>query len=163
MGFKPIYVSLNGIGNADELRSVVLSQSLVQGAFTENKTVADITQRFSKMVAKTSIVKALQPSDLVILDKAVIFLDDIERISSSFKIEDALGCINSEYVEHKGIKVILVGDESKNQLDHDMYKNTKEKLIGWTIKYEPDLRDSLTSIKKHWKNDSSKIKTVNCQ
>jgi DNA helicase HerA-like ATPase len=154
--FKVIYVSLNGIKSNEELKSLVFSQSIVQGLFKERKTVTDFTNRFSKIFAESTIMKIMKPSDFIILDKVLVCFDDVERISSSFKIEDALGCINSEYVEHKGIKVILIGDETKNQLEQDTYKKVKEKLIGWTVDYEHELKESLLSIKNIWKNDSFK-------
>src|SRR5262249_51412295 len=62
----------------------------------------------------------------------VIVFDDLERCS--IDITDLLGYINS-FVEHEGVKVIVLADGGQfvNRSDYDKYKIIKEKTIGKTL------------------------------
>ncbi len=65
----------------------------------------------------------------------VICLDDMERLSPEFKMEELVGYINS-LVEDHNVKVIIVANEDK--IDKAKFAQLKEKTIGTTIRFEPD-------------------------
>lgn len=97
------------------------------------------------------------------IDHLTIIFDDLERCA--IPINETLGFINN-FVEHNEVNAIIVGNEKEireeNELAHQenrpsvegtetevavkiepcgksiAYHNVKEKLIGLTIKYEPD-------------------------
>lgn len=65
-------------------------------------------------------------------------------------IESILGFIN-KFIEHDEIKTIFISDEDK--ISNEKYNKIKEKLIGRTYEYEPDLSriidDIINSYKKY--------------
>ncbi len=80
----------------------------------------------------------------------LLIFDDLER--SNFQLpEEILGYINS-LVEHHGLKAIVIGNEDElYQLESEKeklkrYKRIREKLIGTTLKVEPDLHSALDTI-----------------
>lgn len=101
----------------------------------------------------STFVSMVEPLSYFDFEKMVLCFDDIERISSNLKVEDLFGFINTEFVEHKGYKVILIGDDTKNQLANDGFKKNKEKLIGWTIEYKPNLAETFHSIIDNYKTE----------
>lgn len=66
------------------------------------------------------------PEYLKNTDKSILIFDDLERCQ--INIGNLLGYINY-FVEHQGLKVILVANEDK-LLENSNYKDIKEKLIG---------------------------------
>lgn len=82
----------------------------------------------------------------------ILILDDLERCD--IETNQLLGYING-LVEHNGFKVILVGNENEfkshliqNEDDKEIkaYKKIKEKLIGLTLKYRPNISEDFDSI-----------------
>ena len=72
-------------------------------------------------------------------DKSILIFDDLERCQ--IDIGNLLGYINY-FVEHQGLKVILVANEDK-LLENSNYKDIKEKLIGKTFDVDLDLDGAL--------------------
>jgi GTPase SAR1 family protein len=65
------------------------------------------------------------PSDCVIV------FDDLERCSLDITV--LMDCINS-FIEHEGVKIIVVADESQLRKENiNKYKTIKEKSIGKTL------------------------------
>ncbi|MDJ0898899.1 MAG: P-loop NTPase fold protein [Xenococcus sp. MO_188.B8] len=79
------------------------------------------------------------PDYLKNTDKSILIFDDLERCQ--IDIGNLLGYINY-FVEHQGLKVILVANEEK-LLKDDKYKDIKEKLIGKTFDVCFDLDGAL--------------------
>lgn len=71
----------------------------------------------------------------------VLVFDDFER--SNIDRVDLLGSIN-DYLEAKGIKIIIVADES--QINNEKYSEFKEKLISRTVKLSADYKDIIKNI-----------------
>ncbi|HEN3395867.1 TPA: P-loop NTPase fold protein [Yersinia enterocolitica] len=67
-------------------------------------------------------------------DRIIVF-DDIERCS--IHISKILGVIN-KYVEHHGCKVIAIAHDEKIK---QSFNDSKEKVIGQTLKIEPNIND----------------------
>lgn len=101
-------------------------------------------------------IKNIDGSEIISLFKNisdyVIVFDDLERCE--MPISEILGYIN-DYVEHKNVKCVIVANEQEINKKIDIskiksrilnmyeenkkYKAIKEKLIGITIKYIPDI------------------------
>ena len=83
-------------------------------------------------------------------DESILVFDDLERCQ--IEIGNLLGYINS-FVEHQGLKVILVANEEK-LLKNDKYKDIKEKLIGMTFDVCFDLDGALKDFIKEIDNST---------
>jgi GTPase SAR1 family protein len=88
------------------------------------------------------------PEYLKDADKRILIFDDLERCK--IDINNILGYINS-FVEHKGLKVIIVAHEDELIKVDDRYKVIKEKLIGKTfsvsLNFEGVLENYITIVK----------------
>lgn len=77
-----------------------------------------------------------------------LIFDDLER-SNFAKPEEILGYINN-LVELLGLKVVIIGNENElytsNEEVRIRYNTTREKLIGTTLKVEPNINAALSSI-----------------
>ncbi|MEL1244409.1 P-loop NTPase fold protein [Flavobacterium sp. DGU11] len=99
----------------------------------------------SDVTINQGIPDIVLPEYLNNLDNNVIVFDDLERCS--IPIEDLLGYIN-QFVENKGLKVIIVGNEEEIiKSDGESKKNKfafiKEKLIGKSFDIKPDFDSSV--------------------
>lgn len=86
-------------------------------------------------------------------DNSILIFDDLERCQ--IDISNLLGYINY-FVEHQGLKAILVANEEK-LLDKNNYKYIKEKLIGKTFDIARDLHGALKSFIQE--TDNTEIKS----
>ena len=93
------------------------------------------------------------PEYLKNTDKSILIFDDLERCQ--IDISNLLGYINY-FVEHQGLKVILVANEKKLEKDSN-YKEIKEKLIGKTFDIVRNLHGALESFIEEI--DNSKVKS----
>ncbi len=91
------------------------------------------------------------PDYLKNTDKSILIFDDLERCQ--IDIGDLLGYINY-FVEHQGLKVILVANEDKISKNSN-YEEIKEKLIGKTFDVCLDLHGALKDFIKE--SNNSKI------
>jgi len=77
-------------------------------------------------------------------ERHILVFDDLER--SNIKMEDLLGHINY-FVEHQGQKVIILADEDKIKSEYkEIYLQRKEKLIGRTFLYIPEVENAFDSF-----------------
>lgn len=206
---KVLYVSLYGVKDTDDISRLLYLE--LRKAFTETVAKGTILGKIRRKKEKiisyagtgakfvSDIIKGINGIDLIsILDKiserislknCILIFDDLERTGCN--INDVLGYINN-FVEHDGIKVLLVAnedeintvthmdvnpdellvclqdnldfeflEESKGDKDkvspeeltkranvlfacNQAYKQIKEKVVGETVKYQPDY---LTLIK----------------
>ena len=139
MKFEPIYISLNGVSSQEQIRKLLLSKAISK----EGSKLQKILSKSSKL---DFLVSIFDISDLVKLEGLVFCFDDLERISQDYRIEDVLGFINSEFVEQKRAKVILIGDDTKRQLASSDYSRAKEKLISRSVQYIPDIENIIRSL-----------------
>lgn len=157
INFKPIYISLNGISEITQLEQTILLELLRLPG--NNKTISTLfntlgfgLNKFSSFLSKGYFsldITKLNLVSLFPLDKAVLIFDDLERISSKIGIDEILGYINNNFVEHRRIKVVLIGDIT-NITDKEKFEKIKEKLIGreFNFLYSPkEIWDLI--IKKH--------------
>lgn len=135
------HVSLFGIDNAQEVYTTVFAKMYPGKNFA--KKLIDLTKDVSVEIggitsgAGSLIGNALGPliKQTVDKDKIIIF-DDLERCA--IPNNDILGVIN-QYVEHHQCRVIIIAHDKKT---HDNFITTKEKIVGHTIKVEPQIDDA---------------------
>ncbi len=173
-GKKSLYASLYGVSSIDDIESeffrqlhpilaskgakmlgklfkVIIRASIKVDLDGDGSPDGNITVR----APDDSFVKAMQSPD-----GRVLVFDDVERCS--LPIAMVLGYINS-FVEHSGLKVILVANEeeilvqdgrtddaktndtTKKQLGNT-YERIKEKLIGKTFEITPETEAALNSF-----------------
>lgn len=75
------------------------------------------------------------------LHRAVFCFDDLER--AAMPQQDALGYIN-RFIEQYGSHVVVLSNEGK--ISDPKYLEMKEKVIGKTFHFDPDLDEALKSI-----------------
>lgn len=137
------YVSLFGLTSPEEIHSAVfykmspiksVAKGIAQDAGEANFTTDFMSLGLGKIAGKiaSAIIK-----EEVKNDKVIVF-DDIERCIIS--TNEVLGAIN-KYVEHHGCRVIAIAHDEKIE---DSFKEAKEKLIGQTLRVQPDIDEVYT-------------------
>lgn len=155
--YEPIYVSLFGLNNIDELgrrifveinpfwkkkTGKVLSNI---GKLALNKTINFFGINSIDKGEITSIVNSLD-----INENKVICLDDLERLSPTL-LNELFGFINL-FTEHDHLKVIILSDESIIREKFKEYNKIKEKIIRFTYVYHPDIKQVYSEIIDKSKN-----------
>lgn len=159
---KCLYVSLYGMTNFSEIEEAFFQQL---HPILASKEMA-ITGKIIKGIIKTSIKLDLDndskddvtvnsqipdinlPDYLKNTDKSLLIFDDLERCN--INISNLLGYINY-FVEHQGLKVIIIANED-GLIKHDSddlnksYKAIKEKLIGKTFAVSLDFEGALENF-----------------
>lgn len=82
-------------------------------------------------------------------DKVVLVFDDFERCEMEAK--DLLAYINN-FVEKQKIKVIIISNQDK-YCDQTNFNEVSEKLVGITVNYIPDMKESIIEFSKEIKNE----------
>jgi len=139
--YKPIYVSLYGLGSMDEVYTLLAFELL---PFLKGQT-AKVTLGIAKMLTRgllnyqragniDDLLKDVAKTSKSALDTKdfVLIFDDLDRLSA-LKIEEFIGFVNS-LVEHENNKVIIIADEDSVG-DKTAYKAVKEKTIGTTVEF----------------------------
>jgi len=150
IGYEFFYISVNGIDSIPDFKKVLISKAII-GDSDKKKNAWDIVkaraQKAVKFFDKADVLfEIIEISDLIDIEKTIFCFDDIERAGSSIEINQLLGFINTELIEHKGSKVIFVGDTTKNKLIEKGFGEIKEKYVGWTIRYSTNNSEVLSSI-----------------
>lgn len=157
------YISLYGVRALEEITSQIMLDSYFEGKKEGLKKFVDYGKELTSNVLPLvfNIINpitglSLEHENIKKLSKLfhstkekILIFDDLERCD--FPVDQILGYINS-LVEHCGMKVILIANEkeigklSSNQVNNgdSFYGNIKEKLIGVTLQYRPDLKDTLS-------------------
>ncbi|WP_421948590.1 P-loop NTPase fold protein [Phaeodactylibacter xiamenensis] len=174
-GKELLYVSLNGLRKpADIFNELIAERYRIAEFFGKTKTgkiaygalqsafkIGVGAMRIISGVGETAKEINIKPTDLPSIaiqelvsfskEKHVLCFDDLERVSAEFKTEDVLGFINRNFVEHEGIKVIIICNEKeiiplqgtrdqdqgkKDNEGENKYYQIKEKLIGRTLQFK---------------------------
>jgi hypothetical protein len=159
-GFKPIYISLNGISKIEQIDYTLFIKLLPWINKQENKAIKNLTALFantlnhlSKLFLHVSLTETFKgiSDDSFNFSKYIICFDDLERCQTPIK--EVLGFINN-YVEHKGLKTIILADENNLISNEEKgYDNIKEKVIGRIINYEPAINEIVPEFLKIYKSD----------
>lgn len=156
-GARLLHVSLNGIQQLDEIYQKILveligeSGSKARIGFGLLKVMLDLevevpyiklnTKKIANVLKNTSLVIAKESSASPDL---VLCFDDLERIAGDLNQKAVLGYIHSNFIETKSMKVILVCDE--NKIGSDDFSKIKEKIVGRTYVFRPDLNEIFSSL-----------------
>lgn len=147
--YKTSYISLNGISRIENLDYRLKIKLIPLLKKLDGKKAVSLTNLLKNMVGKViqskydiSIQEILKDveMDMIHFRRQVICFDDLERCN--IPLTEVLGYIN-DFVEHKGLKVIILSDESKikNEIDQEdtSYNSIKEKVIGRVLNFNHDL------------------------
>jgi hypothetical protein len=143
---KFIYISLNGVGSVDEIENeyfrllnpILGSEKInIAGSILESAIKASTRIEVSKKIIKNLKGKFSNH------DNYILVFDDLERCELT--MQKILGHVN-DLVEHKKAKVVIIANE-KGIKDKDEYELIKEKLIGVTLKVEPDVKSAIDEFK----------------
>lgn len=169
-----LYVSLNGVSSLAEIENEFFRQLHP----IRSSKGAKIVGRLIKGLLKTTIrfdldenndgktdnaITVSLPNEellnsLNLTDDTILIFDDIERCS--IPICNVLGYIN-QFVEHEGLKVILIANEKEIDTNDKEYKRIKEKLIGKTFEVKPNIKPALEHFISLLSEDKQEIFTDN--
>ena len=90
------------------------------------------------------------------LENAVLCFDDLERIDRTLSIQQVLGYINTNFIEHENIKTLFISNEDQLH-DNEHFKLIREKVIGRTIKYEKTVEEVLPEFISNIYGESSAV------
>ena len=144
-----IYVSLFGLTSAEEIRTAILSKIALSTISTTNTRIRKVIphlekvlQRIDKSLSMTWLTQGIANvvfSQETMSDRILIF-DDLER--SCLESKDLFGIVNS-YIEEFSCRVVIICNELKLP---DEFAIFKEKLIGQTIKIEPQVSEAFNAF-----------------
>lgn len=161
--YYSIYVSLYGCDSLlDVKKKINISILKIDGLrkkMSQMNSLERIGNMFSNVFSSNKYVKsgALVIEELIEIsdekklkkmkNKVILFIDDLERLSSKIEINDLFGLISSLYLENLGAKVVFISNinEIKNI---GIYENTKEKIIDKTVLFNPSTEYSISNIAK---------------
>ncbi len=163
--YKPIYISLFGLKSVEDIATKIVLDFYQSKFFKIYLKKADVKKRLkiTQSVLKIGLrgflnfqllgnvnnyltdIKSIG-ENVLDSNELVICFDDLERKDSSLKIEDLTGYINS--LVDEGIKVLMISNEDLLLKNGDEYKNLKEKIIGITVEFIPNTKETLESIIK---------------
>ncbi|SDX01515.1 hypothetical protein SAMN05444410_10839 [Hydrobacter penzbergensis] len=135
--FKCLYVSLNGIDDIEELMTQLTLEKLPSstiGSLIKSKALGTVkltAQAMNKEKLYQSVVKFIT-EEVDNFSYNVICFDDFERNKIQ---ENILGYINTNFVERKNIKVVIIGNEAEIEPSLPYFK-IKEKLIFRTLQFD---------------------------
>lgn len=127
-----LHVSLAGVRSTDEIVKLLYAEAFPA---LENKSLKVMGSLAKSLAGVVRFKSELKSTDLFDLDRyEIMIFDDLER--SELTTKEMLGFIN-RFVEHDKCRVILIGNEDELEKD-PTFKNTKEKVVGFTLTVEPD-------------------------
>lgn len=154
--YKPVLLSLFGLKSIEEIQTgiflslfpILKNKAVKLGVGVGKSLIKGILSlknlgNYFDFVSDIDIDK----QDWLKFEDLVICFDDLERASESLRIEELIGYVNS-LVENENVKIIIIANE--NKIQEPKYKLLKEKVIGNSIEFIPDLSyifDSLTHTK----------------
>ena len=164
---KCIYVSLNGVSSINQIERDVLISYI--GLKDQNKVIKYLSSKISHISSflsgvftKNNLKIDITSINLISLfdfKNVVLVFDDLERISGKIELKEILGFINTSFVEHKSVKVILIGN--LNETPEDEIKKIKEKLIGRQILFEYSYEEIYNLVLNKYKDNTAFILLLN--
>lgn len=144
--YKPIIISLFGLNSIEEIQTNIL---LELHPILKNKFL-NIGSKLLKVFSKGALNlgdlgevyyatedSKTKSSEFINLNEVVLCFDDLERIGKNISYGEIIGYINS-LVDENNVKVIIIANEDK--IEPSEYSNIKEKVIGVTIEFRPELK-----------------------
>ncbi len=155
-GNELMVISLYGMSNLQELSQRICyerfhtSINAVKAIKATAKTIINYSPLPSiiwKGVEKAADIIKDQIDNSIDLTGILLVLEDVERTKIDF--EDFFGYVNN-LCEQDNVKVLLVADENKIRENFKekkkSYDDIKDKVVGDTIHFEPDLEATLRNI-----------------
>lgn len=147
-----IYVSLYGHDSLDSLRKTIEheilgNQEIIKSVIStakefENDYIKGIGSIFDFALTYRNRKKIIQYTNNIIL-----FIDDLERLSSNININDCLGLISSEFIEKLRCKVVFIGNIKEIHSENlEQFYLIKEKVIDKTLLFEPLSKNIIQEI-----------------
>ncbi len=158
--YKPIYISLNGLSATEDISNQILFSCLglsqaVSGSFGIIKSIIEFGNSaplpIINIIASAfknlgSTIKKTATKGIDLSSKVLCF-DDLERFDSDkLSLENILGYINTNYLEHNHIKIIFICNEGELIDKCVQYKKIKEKVIGRVVNFQQDLKTTITNL-----------------
>lgn len=143
---KIIYISLNGASNLKDIHERIVFEYITYNhdfeiSFATFKSISNLgasIPQMSKWLKPLTEIKNLFASRLetkMDFSNVILIIDDIERINfSKLSTMELFGYINSNFIENKFVKTILVCNE--NEINDSNYNKIKEKMIGRVFEYK---------------------------
>lgn len=165
-GCKYLYISLYGMSSISEIedaffqclhpvlasRGAKITGTIIKGLL-KGALKIDLNRDGSNDGSwNIQIPEIKLPEHLKNIDESILIFDDLERCN--IDLGSLLGYIN-HFVEHQGIKVILVANEDE-LYKNEIYKSTKEKLIGKTFEIKSSFEDALKHFVSQVNDDKLK-------
>jgi hypothetical protein len=153
--FKPLHVSLFGIKNIEEVQTKILlelhpilKEKNLKLAMSITKSLMRGILQFTRLgdIDKyiQDINESKSTSDWLKYDELVICFDDLDRKSESLSLPELFGFINS-LVENEGAKILIILNDEKWH-NEESYKTIKEKVVGVSIEFEPNVQEVYQKI-----------------
>lgn len=145
--YEPIYISLYGCNSMEEIKINIEDEIL--GMTETGKKIRDTIDKtefdnFWFKGARQAINFAFSYRNntqiLKHTGKVVIFIDDLERLSSDISLKDCLGMVNNYFMERLKCKVIFIANTEEiisrpnEEID---FPRMKEKVIDKTLLFNP--------------------------
>jgi hypothetical protein len=150
--FSTIYISLNGLSKIESLEQQLFIKLLPILGKQENPVIKNTTtfifntvNAASKFFFKSGVNELFKGVSIDAFDfsKYIICFDDLER--SHVRVSEVLGFINN-FVEHKGLKTIILADENHIVDSQNPYGTIKEKVIGRVINFKLDIEKTVPHL-----------------
>lgn len=162
---KIIYISLNGLSSLEEIKKILVYKyfTLKNKQDTSNTVkdddliddLVDLNASLGYPFAQTvsSLVhfihkkfdKNKEKQFTKINHDIILILDDLERLSKTIDLAELFGFIHDAF-SYKGSKVIFIANEK--EIHNEYYNTIKEKYIGHTFRFSPDLIEIISSVQK---------------
>lgn len=163
---KIIYISLNGLSSLEEIKKILVYKYFTsknkQDTFNTVKDddliddLVDLNASLGYPFAQTvsSLVdfihkkfdKNKEKQFTKINHDIILILDDLERLSKTIDLAELFGFIH-DVLSCKGLKVIFIANEK--EIHNEYYNTIKEKYIGHTFRFSPDLIEIISSVQKN--------------
>ena len=162
--YIPIHISLFGINSIEELQSqiffalypILKNRGLKLAAGIGKSIIRGIAQinglgNIDNYIADINV----SANEWINYDEIVLCFDDLDRKSDKINIKDIFGFVNT-LVENHGAKILIIANEKTLQNDEDYTSKLKEKVIGVSIQFNPDIDSVYDLIIKERYSSNSK-------
>ena len=153
---KCAYISLYGLNTIDEVAKSIWLQCIGNNNFENKQTTSKVLRTAGNFltaalsVANVDLTKVAEFVSTLEVNDWIICFDDLERSNISLNV--ILGYMN-QLVEHNKCKMIILANEKeigkmvdREESEKILYRTIREKVIGVTIRFEPQMEIVFDSI-----------------
>ncbi|WP_417813950.1 P-loop NTPase fold protein [Thalassospira alkalitolerans] len=163
-GQSYLYASLNGVSKVSAISDQFFAQLNPVLSSTAARLIgaagSSVLQGYSGVSLFGGGLSRISKELLSRTKNQILVFDDLERCELS--AEEMMGYIN-HYIEHEKLKVILLAEEKKLSKKYPNYLEIKEKVVGKTIQFDPDVSSLVVSIIKSIpRNEMTDFYLENC-